>query len=139
MKLSQPNYNHVRFDINLNLIGGKKMLKTHTEYTSYCGFEEAEEYSYMVGIKYRIIMFVDNPENEVVGYIGDVRSVVLNHSTQIKDLEALLFFVTDTFKTTQKYLAEKLPALNLSYLPKPGYLALSNALLEGLIQLGLYK
>lgn len=139
MKLNKPDVNIIRFDKEFSLIKGRKGVQSRFACDGYCDSDlEQPLYKYMVGIRYRLTLFVDAPENEVVGFLAETESIILEHSTPLKDIPALNHFVNDMNTRIKSFLQENLKGFDLNYLDFPQPLKIANSLTEGLTKLGLY-
>lgn len=139
MKLSRPQYNHVRLDTNLTLIKDYHVIPCDMQYTAFISPPENDDPDYIVGARCRIVFYIDNVGNEVAGYLGEVQSVILNYESPEIDKDMLLYFAKDTFQFFVEYLRIKLPAIDVNFIPPPSYSRMVDSWIETLVKSGLYQ
>ncbi len=141
MKLSLPVINTIRFDTELELIGNREGVNTKFICEGYCleGISEKGDEGVAVGVRIRLIFYVDKEINEVAGYLSETESTVPTHLTPEEDIPMLIKFSGDVFRNIKNNLQAALPVFDLEYLDFPDTLKFANYLLDGLKQKGLYK
>ncbi len=141
MKLSLPIINTIRFDTDFKILVFKNGAEAKSDCKGYC-FDELDKDGnkrYGVGIRIKLNLYIDSKVNEVVGYASETESIVLNHSSAMKDMDMLKRFSEDVFKNIKRNLQDEMVGIDLKKLEFPDSTKLAYYLSEGLIQLGLYK
>lgn len=139
MKLSRPQYNHIRLDTNLILAKSYHVIKCQMGFHPFLSPPDNESPEYIIGARCTVVFYIDSPENEVAGYLGEVASAILSHINPHEDRKTLLFFVKDTFSSIVEFLRKELPTLDVNFIPPPDYPVLVEDWLKLLDQQGLYK
>jgi hypothetical protein len=139
MKLSRPYYQHIRIDKNLPLAKDYHLIRCQMGYHPSTSTSGTNPVEYILGARFTVVFYIERPENEVAGYLGEVDSVILNHSTPEEDKKTILFFAKDTFQNFVEYLRKELPALDVNFIPSPNYSVILEDWIKMLHQQGMYK
>ncbi len=138
MKLSRPEYNHIRLDTDVSLLKDYHVIKCNMGYHPMVSPPDDDSGEFIIGARCTVVFYIDTLKNEVASYLGEVVSVILEYINIVEDREMLLFFAKDTFSHFIEHLRVELPYIDVNFISPPDYHTIVNDWVETLVKQGLY-